>query len=157
MPTPGSAPATITASAVARDLPATPRGVLTPGGPPPPGMSAPGATPEAPEQVRLVQQINAEINFELNVLNMCYAATHNFVNQWLASQPPDSAELAESTFGPGKRTPIETLEPELALEVYRQVRVNMRSWTRQPRADALGILGEGINAALVALAGRGPK
>lgn len=133
------------------------RGVMSGEGPRPPGMAEP---PQASaEQLAVLQRIDGEINFELNVLNMCYGATHNFVSTWQRSQPPDSAEIGEAMFGAGKRTPIELAEPEMALEVYRQVRANMRANESQAQAgpkDALSVIGEGLNAALVALAGRKP-
>ena len=43
------------------------------------------------------------------------------MNQILATSPADSADIGEAQFGGGKRTPIEESEPEIALEVYRQV------------------------------------
>jgi hypothetical protein len=127
---------------------------LSGAGPRPPGLPEPG--PETAAQVSLIQQIDREINYEVNVLNMCYGAAHNFINRWKQGQPPDAAEFAQ--FGGGTRTPIELAEPQIALEVYRQVRENIRSGQRAKEGaaapkDALAIIGEGLNAALVTLAG----
>lgn len=126
--------------------------VMSTAGPRPPGMAEPPK--DSPEQVALLQQIDSEINFELNVLHMCYGATRNLINRLKAGQPPDVAEFAQ--FGSEKRTPIEMAEPQMALEVYRQVRENLRN-AQAARAvvaqptDTISVMAPGINAALLAL------
>jgi hypothetical protein len=134
---------------------ARPVAVLGEGGPLPPGMSP--APQQSPEEAALLQQIDREINFELNVLNMCYGATRNLISRLKAGQPPDIAEFNQ--FTSEKRTPLELAEPQIALDVYRQVRESLRhaERARAPAAapkDALSVIGEGLNDALVVLAGR---
>lgn len=107
-------------------------GVLSPGNVLPPGAVA----ADVPADVAQFQaSVSSHVNAELNILNACYAMTRNFVAVQLRNQPPDSAELGESMFGPGKRTPLEMAEPEIALEVYRQVRLNMREEERQDQDE----------------------
>lgn len=159
-PKPAPAGAVPTAPPVEQPKPVVMEGVrpvMSGAGPRPPGMA------EAPQptagEVALIQQIDREINFELNVLNMCYGATHNFVVRWQASQPPDAAEFAQ--FDAGKRTPLDLAEPQMALEVYRQVRESLRHAERGKTAveapkEPLSIIGQGLNAALIALSREKP-
>lgn len=89
----------------------------------------PGEKPPAPpsaEEIAFKQSLNAIVNLEMNVLNICYGAVHNLVAMRLQMEPPDSAELGQSMFGGGVRPPIEIAEPQMAVEVYRQVRESMR-------------------------------
>ena len=134
---------------------ARPVPVMGEGGPLPPGVAP--AAERNPEEAALIQQIDREINFELNVLNMCYGATRNMIARLRAGQPPDVAEFAQ--FSAEKRTPLELAEPQMTLDVYRQVRETLRhaerARTPAPKpTDALSVIGEGLNDALVVLAGR---
>jgi hypothetical protein len=90
------------------------------------GNPAPTPAPETPEQVEWRERLAGKINLELNVYNNCFRSVRNMVNQILATSPADSADIGEAQFGGGKRTPIEESEPLIALEVYKQVRKNMR-------------------------------
>jgi hypothetical protein len=98
--------------------------VTTKDAPLPPGEKPPA--PPSAEEIAFKQGLSSVINFEMNVLNVCYGAVHNLVAMRLQMEPPDSAELGQSMFGAGVRTPIEIAEPHIALEVYRQVRQTMR-------------------------------
>jgi len=136
---------------------ARPVGVMSSEGPRPPGMAPPPK--ETPEQAALVQQIDQEINFELNVLHMCYGATRNLINRLRQGQPPDAADFAQ--FSAEKRTPLEIAEPQMALEVYRQVRDSLRHAqaaraVAAPPTDTISVLAPGLNAALVALSREKP-
>ena len=103
-------------------------------GPAPPGIEPP---PEiSDEQKAFMATLNASVNLETNVYNACYGAVHTLVGYLLQSQPQDSAELGASMFGGGQRTPLEMAEPQIALEVYRSVRQQMRE-DEKARQDAL--------------------
>lgn len=108
------------------------------------GAAAPELPPESPEQLRWKENLARLINLELNVYNSCFESTRRMVNILLASMPADSADIGEGQWGPGKRTPLELAEPEIALEVYRQVRGNMHEQERREREDEL----EGLRALL---------
>ena len=103
-------------------------------GPAPPGVEP--LAPPSPEQQAFVDGLNASINLETNVYHACYGAVHNVVNYLIQSQPQDSAELGQSLFGAGVRSPLEQAEPQIAMEVYRQVRENMRE-DEKARQEAL--------------------
>lgn len=66
------------------------------------------------------------VNVEMNLFATVFRAVRNFVNEKIRSEPPDSAELGQSMFGPGQRTPLEQSEPYIAIEVYREVKRSMR-------------------------------
>lgn len=131
---------------------ARPVGVMAEGGPLPPGVAA--SPKRSAEEDALIQDIDREINFELNVLNMCYGATRNLIARLRQGQPPDIAEFNQ--FTSEKRTPLELAEPQIALDVYRQVRETLRHAERARAAapapsDAMAQLAPGLNSALVAL------
>jgi len=95
----------------------------------PPGMTAPPA--KSARQIAFEENLKDVVNLEVNILNICYGAVHELVTRRAAMEPPDSAELGQSLFGPGQRTPIEQSEPAMAVEVYRQVRLTMREEDQQ--------------------------
>lgn len=101
------------------------------GGPPVPGMAPPG--PPSAEEVAFMARLTRHVNVEVNIFKVCLDAVHNYVQFRLRTEPPDSAEVGESMFGPGKRTPLENAVPEVAAEVYRQVRLSMREEDRTGR------------------------
>jgi hypothetical protein len=124
------------------------------------GSATPTPPPETPEQIAWKEALAARINVELNIYHACCTSIRNLVNSLLATMPQDSADIGEGQWGPGKRTPLENAEPEIALEVYRQVKAELRAGepiAKGAPKDALSIIGEGLNDALVALAGRGKK
>lgn len=105
-----------------------PGGVLSSAGAPPPGIKA--SSKPSPEQIAFQQHLDGLVNLEVNIFNTCYGAVRNFVQYRLASEPLDSAELGQSLFGPGQRTPLEQAEPHIAIEVYKAVRQNLRETSR---------------------------
>lgn len=104
------------------------------------------APPKSAAQLAFEQQLARLINLEVNILNICYGAVHNFVAANLQMQPQDSAELGQSMFGGGVRTPIEQAEPQMAVEVYREVRITMRE--EQQMQVTPGILRRALAAVL---------
>lgn len=106
------------------------RGVLH-GGAPPPGT--PAELPPSPEQLAFEAALRGEVNFETNIFSAVYGAVRNMVAYWGQITPVDSAEAGQAMFGPGVRTPLEQAEPQIAVEVYRQVRENMRADARAAR------------------------
>jgi len=99
-------------------------GVLKQGTLPPGGEKPPPPVPYY--KLDFFGRVDAQVNFEVNVLNMCYTATHNFVQFQQDRNPLDSADIGQATWGAGTRSPIEQAEPQMAVEVYRQVRLNLR-------------------------------
>jgi hypothetical protein len=137
------------------DNPAAPKEATeVPGGRELKGNPAPTPAPETADQAAWRERLADKINLELNIYNNCFRSVRNMVNQILATSPADSADIGEGQFSGGKRTPIEESEPEIALEVYRQVRQNMRVEEERQRDGELEAL-----QALVqrALGGKGPK
>lgn len=92
--------------------------------PPPPGT--PEAQSKTADQIAFEERLSNHVNFEVNILNVCYGAVHNFVSMRSAMEPVDSADLGNSMFGPGNRTPIEHAVPQIAIEVYKEVRHALR-------------------------------
>jgi len=102
--------------------------------PPPPGT--PDAQPKTAEQVAFEERLSNHVNYEVNILNVCYGAVHNFVSMRAAMEPTDSADLGNSMFGPGNRTPVELAVPQLALEVYKEVRQALREDDKRSEQEA---------------------
>ena len=122
------------------------------------GDAAPVPPPDSPAQVAWKQNLAGLINVELNIFNACVRSVRNLVNSIIAELPVDSADIGEGQFSGGKRQPLEVQEPIIALEVYKQVRQEMRASASATPAlpkDPLSIIGEGLNDALVTLAARG--
>lgn len=139
------------------DNPAAKAAIEVPGAAEVKGNAAPEPAPETPEQVAWRERLAGLINVELNIYNSCFRSTRNMVNEIVATTPQDSADIGEGQWTGGRRTPIEQAEPEIALEVYRQVKEEMRAGGSKTPAlpkDPLSIIGEGLNAALVTLAVR---
>lgn len=99
------------------------------------GNPAPEPPPKSPEQVQWETELAGRINVELNIYHSCFQSTRRMVNVLLASMPADSADIGEGQWTGGKRTPLENAEPEIALEVYRQVRREMRQEVRDERDE----------------------
>lgn len=78
----------------------------------------------SPETAKFMEDLNAQIDYELNIMNSCYEATTNFVSHRMRQSPTDVADFNQ--FGADKRSPIEEAEPYIAIEVYKNVRRNMR-------------------------------
>lgn len=112
-------------------------GVMHPG-PAPPGTPTPSSM--SPEEQAYANRLDAHVNNELNVFNACYAATKNLVAHHVSISPLDSAEVGAAQWEAGKRTPLEQAEPQLAIEVFRQVRQSMREEEKNEMADALKAL-----------------
>lgn len=106
------------------------------------GDPAPKPPPESAEQIAWKGRLSGHINLELNVLNSCARSVRNLINQLVAEQPADSADIAEGQWGAGKRTPLEEKEPDIVLEVYRHVRRRMDEEERRKREDELEALKE---------------
>lgn len=79
-----------------------------------------------PEQLQYQGRVMRHVNRESYIFSLCYETVREFVVHALATQVGDSAELAESMFGGGKRTPLEIAEPQIAIELYKEVRHSMR-------------------------------
>lgn len=111
------------------------------------GEAAPKPPPETAEQKAWRENLAGIINVELNIYHSCFKSVRNMVNLIVATTPQDSADLGEANWSAGKRSPIEQAEPEIALEVYRQVRQNMREEAKAETDEAmkalrtLGLLG----------------
>ena len=97
------------------------RGVLSAGTNAPPGYKA---QKKSPEQIAFEASLGYSINYELWVFNSCLMSVKNMVREVLSTEPPDAAEFGQ--FSAGKRTPLEIAEPYIAIEVYRQVRRQLR-------------------------------
>jgi hypothetical protein len=137
------------------EAPAAPREATeVPGGRELKGNPAPTPPPETAEQAEFREQLAQKINLELNIYNNCFLSVRNMVNRIVATTPMDAADLGEAQWSAGRRSPIEAAEPEIALEVYRQVRRNMREEEERERNGEIEAL-----RALVqrALGGKGPK
>lgn len=101
---------------------------------------APVPPPDSPAQAAWKERLNLLINVELNVFASCSRSVRNMVNAILAEMPADSADIGEAQFGAGKRTPLEEQEPLIALEVYKQVRRNMREEQKAQEESELSAL-----------------
>jgi len=112
-------------------------GVMNPG-PPPPGTAA--AQPISAEEQAFANRLDSHVNHELNIFNACYSATKNLVAHHVSREPLDAAEVGAAQFEAGKRTPLELAEPQLAIEVFRQVRHSMREEDKNELGDALKAL-----------------
>lgn len=100
----------------------------------------PPLPPKSPEQVEWESQLAHKINVELNIYHSCFQSTRNMVNVLLAGMPADSADIGNAQWGPGKRTPLENSEPEIALEVYRQVKREMRDDVKNEQDEVMAAL-----------------
>lgn len=107
-------------------VPPAPAEVSVPRGTEVKGAAMPAPPPKSEAQREWEASLSTKINVELNVYFACFQNTRNMVNTIIASTPADSADIGDAQFGPGKRMPIEEAEPYIALEVYRQVRREMR-------------------------------
>jgi len=107
-----------------------PGGVFTPGARPP-GMPEPPGKSKA--QIELEEYLEQQINFECNVLDNCLTFVQNMVRARVRMTPLDSADVQQALWGAGARSPLETAEPQLALEVYKNVRRNMRDEAKAAR------------------------
>jgi hypothetical protein len=114
--------------------------VEVPGGREIQGNPAPPPPVETEEQKAWREQLAGLINVELNIYNNCFRSVRNMVNQIVASTPMDAADLGEAQWSAGKRSPIEQAEPEIALEVYRQVRLEMRASEKEEDDEDLKAL-----------------
>jgi hypothetical protein len=104
------------------------------------GNAAPEPAPKSPEQIEWETQLAGRINVELNIYNACFHSTRRMVNLIVATTPADSADIGEGQWSGGKRTPVEAAEPEIALEVYRQVRREMRDEVKDERDEVMRAL-----------------
>lgn len=124
-PPPAAAPTTLDVSA----------GVLST------GASPPGAAVGAPPgQDEFMVRVSGHVNAELNVLHACYQLTKRFVTLQVQQSPADTADVGNPMMGPGQRSPIELAEPQIALEVYRQVRLNMREDEQREMDEMMRVL-----------------
>jgi len=133
-PTPATEPRRIDAGP-----PAAPDAAAAAGGPPVPGVAL--VAPPSPEQLAYVRRIEDHVNFEVNVYLMCVNAVDNMVRLKMRSEPPDAAEFSQ--FEAGKRSPLEASVPAIAVEVYREVRLNMRA-DEQDARGILALIGRGV-------------
>jgi hypothetical protein len=108
------------------------------------GDAAPEPPPKSPAQIAWETELSGRINVELNIYHSCFQSTRRMVNLIVATTPADSADIGEGQWTGGRRSPIENAEPEIALEVYRQVRYEMRDQVKDERDEvmrALKVLG----------------
>jgi hypothetical protein len=109
---------------------------------------APLPPPDSPAQVAWKQNLAGLINVELNIFNACARSVRNLVNSLIAELPVDSADIGEGQFSGGKRQPLEVQEPIIALEVYKQVRRNMRDEEKRQEESELEALRALVSRAL---------
>lgn len=133
LPVPSQAPATTPERAPIEVKGAAGKAEPRQGQPPVPGVQAPA--PVSPEEQAHLRYLDRTVNYEVNVFRLCHHAVHEMVLLRVREEPPDVAEMG-SGMGPATRTPLELAEPQIAVEVYRQVRASMREAERpQPLAD----------------------
>lgn len=111
----------------------------------PPGAVAP--PPPPPEVERLLARAAQTANVEVNLYALCWRLTGEFIKR-AEMTAMDAVAIAEAMWQAGKRTPLEESQPRIALEIYRQVREELR---RGESDDALAA----IPRALRALLGKG--
>jgi len=63
---------------------------------------------------------------EANIFSLCYDAAKQVVIHQAASEMRDAVTIGEAMFQPGIRTPLETAVPQIAIEIYKNVRQEMR-------------------------------
>jgi hypothetical protein len=123
-----------------RPLPVAPQQIDVAGARPVVGSATPEPPVRTPEQLRWEQSLAESINVELNIYHACFQSTRNMVNTIVASQPLDSADIGNATWGKGARTPLEAAEPEIALEVYREIKRQMRDDERKEMDSTIAAL-----------------
>lgn len=101
-----------------------PDGAVSTGQAPAPGSEK--AEPRSPEQIARDQRLLEAINLELGIFDSVLNSVKRMIRDQVSRDPLDSAEIGQGLFGPGVRTPLEQSEPYIAIEVYRQVRRNIR-------------------------------
>lgn len=99
-------------------------GAVSTGKAPPPGSEK--AAPRSPEQIARDHRLLDAINMELGIFDSVLNSVKRMIRTQVSRDPLDSAEIGQGLFGPGVRTPLEQSEPYIAIEVYRQVRRNIR-------------------------------
>jgi hypothetical protein len=72
---------------------------------------------------------------EANIFSLCYDAARTVVQHQMPNEMRDSAAIGEAMFQPGSRTPLETAVPQIAIEIYRNVRDEMK---HPPKAKKTG-------------------
>jgi hypothetical protein len=104
------------------DQPATP--FPTGAGAPPPGFNMPesGNAAEA-----FIVKMSPIVNFEANVFNLCYEAALGVLAHQRPGEMRDAVAIGESLYGAGSRTPLELAVPQIAIEIYRNVRQELRA------------------------------
>ena len=113
-------------------------------GPPTP----PPPPPQSAEELQWKQRLASSINLELNIYHSCFMSVRKMTADIIASQPLDAADVGSSMEKP-TRSPLEIAEPQIAIEVYRQVRRNMREEERQEK--------DGLTAALRKILGKAAR
>lgn len=63
---------------------------------------------------------------EANIFSLCYDAAKQVAQHQAASEMRDAVTIGEAMFQPGSRTPLETAVPQIAIEIYRNVRDEMK-------------------------------
>lgn len=86
--------------------------------------------PPSPDELAFRASLDSHVNLELNTFHVVYGAVGNLIQHIGKHSPVDSADLMNSAFGPGQRTPLEQAHPIIALEVYKAVRENVREEQR---------------------------
>ena len=88
----------------------------------------PGATPgetSAASDEFLNRVMPLAMN-EANIFSLCYDAAKQVAQHQAASEMRDSATIGEAMFQPGSRTPLENAVPQIAIELYKNVRDEMK-------------------------------
>ncbi len=130
---------------VAAGDPASAKTVDLPGAKPVVGPAAPVAPPESPEQLAWRRETAQRIDAELNLYYACVESVDRMVSHYMSRQPGDSADIGTSMFEAGKRTPLELAAPNIALEVYRQIRRDQRDEEKRESDDALTMLSKALD------------
>ena len=88
----------------------------------------PGSTPDERSAAakELIDSITPLAMREANIFSLCYEAAKDVVSHHQADEMRDAVSIGESIFAPGSRTPLEASVPQIAIEIYRNVRQEMR-------------------------------
>jgi len=88
----------------------------------------PGATPDETSAAsdEFLNRVMPLAMAEANIFSLCYDAARIVVQHQMPQEMRDSSAIGEAMFQPGSRTPLETATPQIAIEIYRNVRDGMK-------------------------------
>jgi hypothetical protein len=90
-----------------------------------------GSTPQETSDAaaKLIEEVMPLAMREANIFSLCYDAARDIVVRQQVSESRDAVSISEAMFSPGTRTPLETAIPQIAIEIYKNVRTDMAHWT----------------------------